>query len=323
MPFQASNQGALILKILSGKQAALPHGRYSADLDHLITRCLTKAWQRRPDTTEILARQDVVHHARELDIALPGKQHHIAGEGGLGTQEAAGRLDEPEVMLSRLHSAPAAPQSREGGQRPSYFGSEENDGTNIYRLGSGELCPLNDSSGDDADAAGGKFPSQLLVDDKRDAEPSVAPAANGGRRKGRRANLARSSLDMGLIHAGENDWNVQGQSARDHSLEQAENRGRGARGKNRPARDTDHLGGRHPRPPVGGSAATAGNHLQVWFMSVMRRVEGLLASCPDFCDALAILFSNLSLRSRICFVYFCSCFVYISVASLLVLFRAR
>ena len=150
--------------------------------------------------------------------------------------------------MSRLHSAPAAPQSREGGQRPSYFGSEENDGTNIYCLGSGELCPLNDSSGDDADAAGGKFPSQLLVDDKRDAEPSVAPAANGGRRKGRRANLARSSLDMGLIHAGENDWNVQGQSARDHSLEQAENRGRGARGKNRPARDTDHLGGRHPRP---------------------------------------------------------------------------
>ena len=323
MPFQASNQGALILKILSGKQAALPHGRYSADLDHLITRCLTKAWQRRPDTTEILARQDVVHHARELDIALPGKQHHIAGEGGLGTQEAAGRLDEPEVMLSRLHSAPAAPQSREGGQRPSYFGSEENDGTNIYRLGSGELCPLNDSSGDDADAAGGKFPSQLLVDDKRDAEPSVAPAANGGRRKGRRANLARSSLDMGLIHAGENDWNVQGQSARDHSLEQAENRGRGARGKNRPARDTDHLGGRHPRPPVGGSAATAGNHLQVCFMSVMRRVEGLWVPCLYFCDALAILFSNLSLRSRICFVYFCSCFVYISVASLLVLFRAR
>ena len=193
-------------------------------------------------------------------------------------------------MLSRLHSAPAAPQSREGGQRQSYFGSEENDGTNIYRLGSGELCPLNGSSGDDADAAGGKFPSQLLVDDKRDAEPSVAPAANGGRRKGRRANLARSSLDMGLIHAGENDWNVQGQSARDHSLEQAENRGRGARGKNRPARDTDHLGGRNPRPPVGGPAATAGNHLQVCFISVMRRVEGLWVSCLYFCDALAILF---------------------------------
>ena len=28
-------------------------------------------------------------------------------------------------IMTRLHSAPAAPQSREGGQKPSYFGNEE------------------------------------------------------------------------------------------------------------------------------------------------------------------------------------------------------
>ena len=102
MPFQASNQGALILKILSGKQAPLPQGRYSSDLDDLITRCLTKAWQRRPDTHEILARQDVTKHARELQITLAAEQRR--GMSGRELQEA---------VLSRLHSAPAAPQSRE------------------------------------------------------------------------------------------------------------------------------------------------------------------------------------------------------------------
>ena len=118
MPFQANNQGALILKILSGKQAALPAGRYSDDLDDLVSRCLTKAWQRRPDTPEILQRNDVVERARQLKIAIPdklggGSRASKAGRNGRNGRGVAGEEDSMEIVLSRLHSAPAAPQSRE------------------------------------------------------------------------------------------------------------------------------------------------------------------------------------------------------------------
>eukprot|EP00277_Geminigera_cryophila_P016078 CAMPEP_0179435964 /NCGR_PEP_ID=MMETSP0799-20121207/19991_1 /TAXON_ID=46947 /ORGANISM="Geminigera cryophila, Strain CCMP2564" /LENGTH=404 /DNA_ID=CAMNT_0021215695 /DNA_START=477 /DNA_END=1688 /DNA_ORIENTATION=+ len=185
MPFQASNQGALILKILSGKQAALPKGRYSDDLDDLVNRCLTKAWQRRPDTPEILARQDVVLQARRVHVTLPSKASaNVRGGRGGRLMEAPVIGDDMDVFLSRLQSAPAAPQSREGGQRPNYFGGDDHEDRDRDR-DSGGSSNLTDTGSSSGTNPGGLSPHKDLLSDLLVPEPCAA----AGRRRGRRRDL--------------------------------------------------------------------------------------------------------------------------------------
>ena len=262
MPFQASNQGALILKILSGKQAALPEGRYSDDLDDLVSRCLTKAWQRRPDTTEILARQDVVKQARMLQIKLPAEENLFgeqAGRGGRGLREAAGIDQDMQFGLNRLHSAPAAPQSREGGQKPSYLGSQEEHAGSESSLGD-----TGSSSG--TNPSGGYSPERDGFSEADGAEAGGRGAA-AGRRKGRRRNISVCQSLQELDLGGEEvPWKVQGPASDgvEGDLLPA------ARGfhnnKNRQVRDIDHLGRHPPRPPDAGHSGNPRTNMLVSFL---------------------------------------------------------
>jgi len=252
MPFQASNQGALILKILSGKQAALPQGRYSDDIDDLVSRCLTKAWQRRPDTTEILARQDVVKQARAQQIKLPESKQSSerGGRGGRDLREAAGMGRDTDFCLNRLHSAPAAPQSREGGQKPSYLGVQD-DGIGGSE-GGGSLGDTGSSSG-----TGGCSPDRDSFGSEVDGVEAGGAAA--GRRKGRRRNIAvcqsLQELDLGAAGVGGSEeevaWKIQGGAA-----DSADSEFPAACGlqnnRARPVKDIDHLGRHPPRPPPEG-----------------------------------------------------------------------
>jgi len=68
-PFDAENQGALILKILRGKFP--PVTGYSAELQDIVKRCLTQAAQKRPSADRIIALPAVQEKAQALGITLP------------------------------------------------------------------------------------------------------------------------------------------------------------------------------------------------------------------------------------------------------------
>lgn len=76
-PFDADNQGALILKILRGKYP--PVNGYSQEMVDIIKRCLTQAASRRPDTNKLLSLPVIREKAMELSIDLPACD--VAGAG--------------------------------------------------------------------------------------------------------------------------------------------------------------------------------------------------------------------------------------------------
>lgn len=59
-PFEASNQGALILKIMKGKYAPINPAQYSLDLARIIQSCLSIQPERRPSTEQLLSRRIVI-----------------------------------------------------------------------------------------------------------------------------------------------------------------------------------------------------------------------------------------------------------------------
>jgi len=69
-PFDAENQGALILKILRGKFP--PVTGYSPELQDIVRRCLTQAAQKRPSADRIISLPAVQEKASQLGISLPG-----------------------------------------------------------------------------------------------------------------------------------------------------------------------------------------------------------------------------------------------------------
>jgi len=68
-PFDAENQGALILKILRGKFP--PVTGYSTELQDIVKRCLTQAAQKRPSADRIFSLTSVREKAAEIGLALP------------------------------------------------------------------------------------------------------------------------------------------------------------------------------------------------------------------------------------------------------------
>ena len=66
-PFDASNQGALVIKIIRGKYPPLP---VSAGLSEVLDLCLERDTHRRPDSTSLLGLPQVVQHAAALHIRL-------------------------------------------------------------------------------------------------------------------------------------------------------------------------------------------------------------------------------------------------------------
>ncbi|GLC47162.1 hypothetical protein PLESTB_001387600 [Pleodorina starrii] len=104
-PFDADNQGALILKILRGKFP--PVTGYSPDISDLIKRCLTQNANRRPNTFKLLTLPSIRQKGEELGISLPdqaslalmadknmasgaGKTRPKTPQGDVGTPEATG-----------------------------------------------------------------------------------------------------------------------------------------------------------------------------------------------------------------------------------------
>lgn len=69
-PFEAQNQGALILKILRGKYNKIP-ATFSLSLQEMVDKLLTKDYRQRPDIDEILRHPAVVERMKKLGIEPP------------------------------------------------------------------------------------------------------------------------------------------------------------------------------------------------------------------------------------------------------------
>lgn len=80
-PFVASNQGALILQIISGEYQSVP-GRYSRELIQLIESCLTKDAKLRPTSAQIIANPTVISRATALAIPVPAPSAEAASFDG-------------------------------------------------------------------------------------------------------------------------------------------------------------------------------------------------------------------------------------------------
>lgn len=69
-PFDAANQGALILKIIRGKYGSIPR-EYSTELSSLVNEMLMRNTRSRPSIGQILSKDIVMEKSRQLHIELP------------------------------------------------------------------------------------------------------------------------------------------------------------------------------------------------------------------------------------------------------------
>lgn len=69
-PFEAQNQGALILKILRGKYNKIP-ASYSLSLIEMVDTLLTKDYRQRPDIEDILRHPSMVERMRKMGLEVP------------------------------------------------------------------------------------------------------------------------------------------------------------------------------------------------------------------------------------------------------------
>eukprot|EP00798_Chlamydomonas_sp_ICE-L_P022983 gene22983-30171_t len=77
-PFDADNQGALILKILRGRFP--PITKYSPEIEDLVKQCLTQNAARRPTTHQLLMQPSIQQKTAELEIALPEMEMEIPSQ---------------------------------------------------------------------------------------------------------------------------------------------------------------------------------------------------------------------------------------------------
>ena len=82
-PFDADNQGALVMRILRGKYAPVPAGTYSEELRDIVKSCLHLSSKSRPSCDVLLGLAAVQGKARELklDIPAPAPKSTQAGAG--------------------------------------------------------------------------------------------------------------------------------------------------------------------------------------------------------------------------------------------------
>jgi NIMA (never in mitosis gene a)-related kinase len=107
-PFDAENQGALILKILRGKYPAVTG--YSPEISDLIKRCLTQNANRRPNTFKLLMLPSIRQKAEELGIPLPDQLTLTTMAEKLAVALKVGRLTPrcgPMMPLTHLPSSEA------------------------------------------------------------------------------------------------------------------------------------------------------------------------------------------------------------------------
>lgn len=72
-PFEATNQGALALKILRAQYNPIP-ATYSRSLKDLVDRLLTKDYRKRPDIEEVLRMDSVVEKMRQYGYEKPSAE---------------------------------------------------------------------------------------------------------------------------------------------------------------------------------------------------------------------------------------------------------
>ena len=75
-PFESTNQGALILKIVRGKYAAIS-SQYSRDLSAMVDLCLCKDYKKRPSINDILEKPIMQEKASYFCCPVPTKQSEL------------------------------------------------------------------------------------------------------------------------------------------------------------------------------------------------------------------------------------------------------
>eukprot|EP00899_Mesostigma_viride_P029183 jgi/Mesvir1/944/Mv17498-RA.1 len=115
-PFDAANQGALILKILKGKYP--PVKGYSAELQDVMSRCLTRDTTLRPTTSEILSLPTVKAKAAELGIKMPdsfGPSQPVRTHSS--SRSSTPRAAPPAIRpTSSLAKSPSSPGRKHDGE---------------------------------------------------------------------------------------------------------------------------------------------------------------------------------------------------------------
>ena len=76
-PFDARNQGALILKIVAGAYPQLDEGVYSWELRALVDALLSRDSRRRPTALEVLAEPSVAARLEREGLPLPAAAKHV------------------------------------------------------------------------------------------------------------------------------------------------------------------------------------------------------------------------------------------------------
>lgn len=71
-PFESTNQGALILKIVRGKYAAIS-SQYSSSLSAMVDLCLCKDYKKRPSINDILEKPIMQEKASYFCTPVPAK----------------------------------------------------------------------------------------------------------------------------------------------------------------------------------------------------------------------------------------------------------
>lgn len=97
-PFEASNQVALLAKIIKGNYAPIP-ATYSGELRSLIEDCLARDSAKRPSIADVLAGQDLRLWAERLKLPVSGDEP----AGAAAQPEARKRWRRLRSQVSRLH----------------------------------------------------------------------------------------------------------------------------------------------------------------------------------------------------------------------------
>mmetsp|Transcript_42493 Transcript_42493/g.105326 ORF Transcript_42493/g.105326 Transcript_42493/m.105326 type:complete len:643 (-) Transcript_42493:2227-4155(-) len=106
-PFDAGNQGALILKILRGKYPP-PPPEYSRPLRELVGLLLARRSERRPSAAMLLAHPAIHAKAAELDISLPREVLEVASRAP----------QHPRALQSQPQYVNGIPVAHQGARTP-------------------------------------------------------------------------------------------------------------------------------------------------------------------------------------------------------------
>ncbi len=146
-PFDARNQGALILKIIQGKYPPLP-AHYSPPLRDLVDQLLARDTDRRPTAGEVLAQPAVVERAAALGLTLPAAPAAEgweeegsgggAGEGGAGEDGAGGA---PRRQSSGMGDGDEEPELASETSFHAVGAGDEEGGGSAMVAGGGRAAP--------------------------------------------------------------------------------------------------------------------------------------------------------------------------------------